>query len=123
LSGHHLNLSILAGALFMRGMGMSAVGVPLISAAYAAVGKEDLPMATTSLNIVQHLGGPTLTTLCVTLLGWRLAAAHSHSGVASAFTISFVLLFCLHALLISAALRLPRSIGEAGEQEPVPFWR
>lgn len=75
-------------------------------------------MATTSLNIVQHLGGPTLTTLCVTLLGWRLAAAHSHSGVASAFTISFVLLFCLHALLISAALRLPRSIGEAGEQEP-----
>jgi hypothetical protein len=51
-------------------------------------------------------------------LGWRLAAAHSHSGVASAFTISFVLLFCLNALLISAALRLPRSIGKAGEHEP-----
>ena len=62
LSGHHLDLTILAGALFMRGMGMSAVGIPSISAAYAAVGKEDLPMATTSLNIVHRLGGPTLTT-------------------------------------------------------------
>jgi MFS family permease len=116
LRGHHLNLTILAGALFMRGMGMSEVGIPSISAAYAAVGKEDLPMATTSLNIVQRLGGATLTTICATLLGWRLAIAHSHSGVASAFTISFVLLSCLHALLICAALRLPRSIDEAAER-------
>ena len=82
-------------------------------------------MATTSLNIVQRLGGPTLTTFCATLLGWRLSVAHSHSGVASAYTISFVLLFCLHALLISAALRLPRSIDEAAErplrEEPHPI--
>jgi MFS family permease len=118
LSGHHLNLTILAGALFMRGVGMSAVGIPSISAAYASVRKEDLPMATTSLNIVQRLGGPTLTTFCATLLGWRLADAYSHSGVASAFTISVVLLFCLHVLLISAALRLPRSIDEAAERSP-----
>jgi MFS family permease len=116
LSGHHLNLTILAGALFLRGMGMSAVGIPSISAAYAAVRKEELPMATTSLNIVQRLGGPTLTTLCATLLGWRLALAHSHSGEASAFTISFALLFCLHALLIAATLRLSRSIDEAAER-------
>jgi hypothetical protein len=65
---------------------------------------------------VQRLGGPTLTTFCATLLGWRLAVAHSYSGVASAFTISFILLFCLHALLICATLRLPRSLDEAGEQ-------
>jgi hypothetical protein len=36
---------------------MSAVGVPPISAAYSSVRKEELPMATTSLNIVQRLGG------------------------------------------------------------------
>jgi heme/copper-type cytochrome/quinol oxidase subunit 3 len=116
LSAYRLDLPILAGALFMRGMGMSAVGIPSISAAYAAMRKEDLPMATTSLNIVQRLGGPTLTTLCATLLGWRLAVAHSHSGESSAFTICFFLLVCLHALLIAAALRLPRSINEAAER-------
>jgi MFS family permease len=37
LSSHPLNLSLLAGALFIRGVGMSAVGVPSISAAYASV--------------------------------------------------------------------------------------
>jgi EmrB/QacA subfamily drug resistance transporter len=110
LSSHHLNLAILAGTLFIRGAGMSAVGIPSISAAYASVRKEQLPMATTSLNIVQRLGGPTLTTLCATFLGPRLAAVHSPAGVASAFTMSFGLLCSLHALLIVAAVMLPLSL-------------
>ena len=76
-------------------------------------------MATTSLNIVQRLGGPTLTTVCATFLGWRLAVVHSE-GVSSAFTMSFVLLCSLHALLIMAANRLPRSL-EAVEHLPVPL--
>ena len=67
-------------------------------------------MATTSLNIVQRLGGPTLTTLCATLLGWRLAGVHSPPNVASAFTVSFALLCTLHGLLILAAVRLPVSL-------------
>jgi EmrB/QacA subfamily drug resistance transporter len=106
LSSHPFNLAILAGTLFIRGVGISAVGVPSISAAYASVPKEQLPMATTSLNIVQRLGGPTLTTLCATFLGWQLAV-HSPANVTSAFTISFALLCSLHAVLILAAMRLP----------------
>jgi hypothetical protein len=47
---------------------LSAAGIPSISAAYASVKKRDLPMATTSLNIVQRLGGPTMTTLCAIFL-------------------------------------------------------
>ena len=106
LSSHHLDVAILVVTLFIRGMGLSAVGVPSISAAYAAVPKEQLPMATTSLNIVQRLGGPTLTTLCATFLGWQLAV-HSPANVTSAFTISFALLCSLHAVLIVATMRLP----------------
>jgi EmrB/QacA subfamily drug resistance transporter len=110
LSSQKFNLAILAATLFIRGVGMSAVGVPSISAAYASVREEELPMATTSLNIVQRLGGPTLTTLCATFLGWRLATIDSSAGVASAFTTSFALLCILHALLILAAARLPLSL-------------
>jgi MFS family permease len=106
LSSHPLNLALLAGTLFIRGVGISGVGVPSISAAYASVPKEQLPMATTSLNIVQRLGGPTLTTLCATFLGWQLAV-HSPANVANAFTISFALLCSLHAVLIVATMRLP----------------
>ena len=45
-------------ALFVRGVGMSGVGIPSVSAAYASVSKEKLPAATTALNIAQRLGGP-----------------------------------------------------------------
>lgn len=116
LASHGLVLTVLAGALFVRGIGLSAVGIPSISAAYASVRKQDLPMATTSLNIVQRLGGPTLTTLCATFLGWRLGMAQSSAGLSGAFTAAFVLLCGLQALLFAAALRLPISIDKAMEQ-------
>jgi predicted MFS family arabinose efflux permease len=84
LAGHGLSLVVLACALFLRGVGLSAVGIPSVSAAYASVKKRDLPMATTSLNIVQRLGGPTMTTLCATSLGWSLRTGHSHLSLSSA---------------------------------------
>jgi EmrB/QacA subfamily drug resistance transporter len=116
LASHGLVLTVLACALFVRGMGLSAVGIPAISAAYASVRKQDLPMATTSLNIVQRLGGPTLTTLCATFLGWRLGMAQSSAGLSSAFTAAFLLLCGLHAFLFATALRLPLSLDKAPEQ-------
>jgi hypothetical protein len=69
LASHGLSVAVLACALFVRGAGLSWVGIPSVSAAYASVKKRDLPMATTSLNIVMRLGGPTMTTLCATFLG------------------------------------------------------
>jgi hypothetical protein len=57
LSDKHFSLGTLVVTVFVRGTGMSAVGIPSISAAYASVRNEELPMATTSLNIVQRLGG------------------------------------------------------------------
>ncbi|WP_233840154.1 DHA2 family efflux MFS transporter permease subunit [Dyella sp. 2HG41-7] len=108
LAIHTLALSVLAIALFIRGAGQSAVGVPSISAAYASVKRTELPMATTSLNIVQRLGGPTFTTLCATFLGWRLAAEPLHDSPLSAYAWAFVLLCVLHAGTAVTAWRLPK---------------
>jgi EmrB/QacA subfamily drug resistance transporter len=118
LASHGLIVAVLACTLFLRGAGLSAVGIPSISAAYASVNKRDLPMATTSLNIVQRLGGPMMTTLCATFLGWRLSLAHSHASLSSAFAAAFVLLCLLHALLFTATLRLPLSIDKTAEASP-----
>jgi EmrB/QacA subfamily drug resistance transporter len=60
LAGHGLIVAVLACALFLRGVGLSAMGIPSISAAYASVKRRDLPMATTSL-----------ITLCSVLEGRR----------------------------------------------------
>ncbi len=73
-------------------------------------------MATTSLNIVQRLGGPTLTTLCATFLGWRLGMAQSSAGLSIAFNAAFFLLCGLHAFLFAAALKLPLSLDKETEQ-------
>jgi EmrB/QacA subfamily drug resistance transporter len=117
LGGHGLMLAILAPALFFRGMGLGAIGIPSLTAAYASVKKQDLPMATTSLNIVQRLGGPTLTTVCATFLAWRLRSVQTPGMPSGAFTSAFALLCVLHVLLLVAALRLPVSVDKVAEQQ------
>jgi EmrB/QacA subfamily drug resistance transporter len=116
LANHTLDLKVLAMALFVRGVGQSAVGIPSISAAYASVNRNELPMATTSLNIVQRLGGPTFTTLCATFLGWRLAEQPVHASSLSAYAWAFLFLCILHVCTTVAAWRLPRSMSEVLEK-------
>ena len=120
MADHGLVIPILAFSLFIRGVGMSAVGVPSIAAAYSSVKREDLPMATTTLNVVMRIGGPTLTTICATFLGWRLGAVSNQVGMLNAFTAAFILLCTFHGLVIAAALRLPRSVEAPTEQRKPP---
>ncbi|MBR8252394.1 DHA2 family efflux MFS transporter permease subunit [Burkholderia ambifaria] len=107
---------VLVPALFVRGMGQSAIGIPSMSAAYASVERRNLPMATTSLNIVQRLGGPTFTTLCTLFLAWRLQAESVSTGGAHgvAYAWAFGLLCALHAASFVTTLRLPRWSSGAG---------
>ncbi len=112
LARHGLSFMTLTPALFLRGMGMSAVGLPSLSAAYASVERAKLPMATTSLNIVQRLGGPTLTTLCATCLAWAAGPLQTGPAVAAAFGWAFLLLCGVHALTFLSACRLPLRIEE-----------
>lgn len=102
-----LNTAVLAIALFLRGVGLGGVGIPSMTAAYSAVPRQDLPMATTTLNIVQRLGGPSLTTLCATVLAWRLGV----SGAGNApYVWGFALLTALHSLTFVTALGLPSRV-------------
>jgi EmrB/QacA subfamily drug resistance transporter len=112
LAARGLNGFVLAATLFFRGMGQGLVGLPSMSAAYASVRREDLPMATTALNIVQRLGGPSFTTLCATLLGWRLSLQGAEHASLNAYVWAFLLLCTLHALTVLAASRLPLRIGD-----------
>lgn len=104
--------AVVAAALFIRGVGLSWISIPSVSAAYASVGRDDLPMATTTLNIVMRSGGPTLTTLCATVLGWLLAM-QTTAPTPSAYGGTFALLCAFHLALFAAASRLPRRVGSA----------
>ena len=101
-----LDRAVLAGVLFVRGLGLGAVGLPAISLAYASVEKGALPMATTTLNIVQRVGGPVLTTFCALFLSWALQEHVSRFGL-NAWAWAFLALGALHAVMVLAAMLLP----------------
>jgi EmrB/QacA subfamily drug resistance transporter len=110
LAIHGLNLFVLIPVLLLRGMGMSGVGLPSLTAAYASVSRQKMPMATTSLNIVQRLGGPTMTTLCASLLAWRLGSHSAGHAVSNAYAWAFLLLCGLHVFTFLGAIQLPRRL-------------
>lgn len=118
LAGHGLTVGVLLTALFFRGIGLGAVGVPSMTAAYVSVKKEDLAAATTSLNIVQRLGGPTLTTVCATFLAWRMNTPNGSVNLHGAFVTAFGLLCTLHVFAFLSALMLPVSVDSAALERP-----
>lgn len=119
LAHQHAVGQVFAVTLLLRGVGQGAIGVPSISAAYSGVPKNELPMAATTLNIVQRLGGPTLTTFLAAFLAWRMGFGSSPEATSGAFFLSFALLGLLHMLLLISTSYLPRVLPSV-EAEAAP---
>jgi hypothetical protein len=120
--------AVLAGALFVLGLGLGATFVPLMAAAYQGLPPAAIPSVTSTLNTVQRVGGSVGTALlAVTLQGaiarqvprlrggavfgplppgarTELAPALGH-----AFGTAFWVAFALTAAALIAALLLPRT--------------
>ena len=104
--GHHLSTVMLCTALFVRGVGLGSISIPSMASAYAVIAKPMIPVATTSLNIAQRLGGPMATTLLAIFLHSRMQHQGA-AGISAAFTATFWLLCAIHFGGMIAALRLP----------------
>jgi Na+/melibiose symporter-like transporter len=95
-----------AGAcLFVIGVGQGTINIPSVSAAYASVPRERIPVANSAINIVQRLGGPLATTLMAVVLS-RAAGAVSVQA-AHPFSPAFAVLVGLYVCIFGAASRLP----------------
>jgi EmrB/QacA subfamily drug resistance transporter len=103
----------ICAVLFIRGIGLGCINIPCIAAAYSSVRKEVLPIATTTLNIVQRLGGPVGVTLLAIALHLNLRPEVRDS--AHGFARTFGVLCTLHALTVFAARRLPRRTPHRSE--------
>jgi hypothetical protein len=102
---------IAAAGLFLRGLGQGATGIPSIAAAYAAVPKSKLSLATTALNIVQRLGGPILTTALAAVVS--LSVRPGAMPTARSFEMPFLALLVLQGLVLLLAIQLPARIVHA----------
>ena len=113
LAEHNLDGPIFAICLLLRGVGQGAIGVPTITAAYSGVPMKELPMATTTLNIVQRIGGPTLTTVTASFLAWRMRFGQSSAATSNSFVLTFVLICIFQLLMLISSMRLPRELPKA----------
>jgi len=90
---------LLAGALFVRGLGLGLCMMPIMAAAYFDLSHADVPRATTTLNIVRQVGGSMATALFAVILQREiLEKTHAHSNSDGA--------------LLSQTVKLPPAIAE-----------
>nr|MDT0667787.1 hypothetical protein [Micromonospora sp. DSM 115978] len=124
----HSNEVVLALALFVRGLGFGASMMPAMSAAYQTLAPLAVPRATTTLNILQRVGGSLATALVAVQLqrgitsrvpgavggGVMEGAQHGRlpepvaNGVGQAFGATFWWVLGLTAVGSVAGLFLPR---------------
>ena len=107
--------------LFVLGLGMGATMMPSMSAALATLSREAVPRASTTLNIVQRVGGSLGVAILSVVLAHQLSGGASSIREASgtlppavanklgdAFGTTFLWGFALLALALVPAYLLPR---------------
>jgi EmrB/QacA subfamily drug resistance transporter len=101
----------LSGSLIVRGAGLGATSTPALAAAYRHLTHDEIPNATTAINVVQRLGAPIGTaTMAVTLQRFLSGSAGgSTDALAAAFGHTFMVSAALSGLALLAALALIRS--------------
>src|SRR2546423_14601633 len=58
----HTPYALLAGVLFVRGVGLGAAVQPSVAAAYQLIDSAQVPRATAALNTLRQIGGAIRTT-------------------------------------------------------------
>jgi EmrB/QacA subfamily drug resistance transporter len=90
---------LLAGTLFVRGLGLGLCMMPIMAAAYFDLSHADIPRATSTLNIVRQVGASIATALFAVILQRQiLENTHAHSNS--------------DAALLSQTVKLPPAIAE-----------
>jgi EmrB/QacA subfamily drug resistance transporter len=90
---------LLAGSLFVRGLGLGLCMMPIMAAAYFDLSHADIPRATTTLSILRQIGASVATALFAVVLERQIVAnTHARSANASA--------------LLSETVKLPPAIAE-----------
>jgi EmrB/QacA subfamily drug resistance transporter len=104
MATHEFSTPLAIFGLMIRGLSQGATGLPSIAAAYAAVPKSKLGLATMTVNIIQRLGGPMVTTLIAIAVSFSVGVSRVSQ---EAFLLPFAALTGVQLLVIGTAVRLP----------------
>ena len=113
---HGPGVVLLGTGLFVRGIGFGAASVTLMTAAYRDIAREQVPRATSALQIGQRIGAPLGAAVLAIVLQQQLAVAAPPIAYGSTFWWSLAL--TAPALLPAVFLRRvsPRAEAEVGHR-------
>lgn len=102
LASASTSLWLLGAALFVRGLGLGVVLIPVMTVAYVDLRRDQMPHASAITRIVQQLGGAFGTALVAVVLTARTTRAHPAAGFDAAFwwTIAMTLASTVAALFL-----------------------
>lgn len=126
--GAETSYALLAGSLFVIGLGLGSTIMPSMAVAYQAVSREAVAQATSTINVIQRIAGSVGTALLAVVLQREIATSlPGHDGgigalaglsqegraqaapaLANAFGTTFWVAFGLVATALLPALLLPR---------------
>jgi MFS family permease len=104
---------LLAGALFVIGLGLGSTIMPAMALAFRAVPREAVGQATAAVNVIQRLAGSIGTALLAVVLQHQLAGARTAADQAQAFAATFEVALALLAVALLPVMLL-RDESRAG---------
>jgi EmrB/QacA subfamily drug resistance transporter len=104
MAAHQFSTPLATIGQVIRGLGQGATGLPSIAAAYAAVPRSQLGLATMTVNIIQRLGGPFVTTIIAITVSFSVGASVASE---QAFLLPLAALTLVPLLAIGSTVRLP----------------
>jgi EmrB/QacA subfamily drug resistance transporter len=102
------NEVLLLAGQFVRGVGMGASTVPIMTLAFASLEAPEVPRASAAFNIVQRVGAPFGTTVVAVLLASYLAGAGTPAAVSGAFNASFIWVIAFSLVPLVLGFFLPK---------------
>ncbi|WP_029144236.1 MDR family MFS transporter [Microbacterium luticocti] len=97
----------LAAVLVVRGFGMGAVMIPVMSVAYLGLEREQVPHASIVTRLAQQIGGAFGTAVLAVILDASTRGAHGIADVASGFDTAFWWAVGFTVVAIGVCLTLP----------------
>jgi len=115
----HTNVTVLIGALAVRGFGLGAVTIPLMALAFSGLQRSDVPDASIITRIATQLGGSFGTALLAVILQGAVRRTTTPLGTAHAFDQSFWWAIGFSVLATGVSLLLPQATKTAStDQRP-----
>jgi MFS family permease len=122
----HTSFVLLAGLLVINGAGIGSALVPSLAAPYAGLRPAQIPRATSTIRILQQLGGSFGVAVLAVVLQRRLAGlAHGAGAIAHAYghtfwwALGFIVLAAVPALLLTHPAASEGPNGTQAALEPL----